>query len=141
MDHVAILSKRLKLLPKILSGEKTIESRWYKFKKTPYNSIKTNDTVYFKNSGEPVSVKARVADVLFFAKLNKKLFDDIIMRYGPKICITSSYWQQVKDKNLCTLIFLKDVKQIQPFNIDKTGFGIMAAWITVDDINNIRRPL
>ena len=59
MDHLAILAKKRNLLPKIISGEKTIESRWYKFKKTPYNNISIGDTVYFKDSGEPANVKAR----------------------------------------------------------------------------------
>lgn len=40
MDHVAILRKDWKLLPKILSGEKTIESRWYQTKRGSYNKIK-----------------------------------------------------------------------------------------------------
>ncbi len=139
MDHVAILAKKRKLLQKILSGEKTIESRWYRFKKTPYNSIVVGDTVYFKDSGEPVSVKARVADVLFFAELNKEIFDDIISKYGPKIGIDSSYWEHIQDKKLCTLIFLKDIEQITPFNIDKTGFGMMAAWLSVDSIDKIKK--
>jgi ASC-1-like (ASCH) protein len=141
MDHVAILSKKLKLLPKILTGEKTIESRWYKYSKPPYKSIKKGDNVYFKNSGDAVSVKARVADVLFFAKLDKETFNHIISEYGSSICINKSFWKNIKHKNLCTLIFLKDVKQITPFNIDKIGYGMMAAWITVDDINSIKRPL
>ena len=141
MDHLAILSKKLKILSKILSGEKTIESRWYKFPKPPYRSVKPNDTVYFKNSGEPVTAQARVKDVMFFAGLDKKRFNDIILKYGSRICIGPEYWDIVKDKNFCTLIFFKDVKQIRPFDIDKTGYGNMAAWITLDSINKIKRRL
>ncbi|MBI1972386.1 ASCH domain-containing protein, partial [Candidatus Woesearchaeota archaeon] len=44
MDHLAILKK--KWLEKILSGEKTIESRWYKQKITPYQKIAKGDTAY-----------------------------------------------------------------------------------------------
>jgi hypothetical protein len=141
MDHVAILSKKLNLLSKILSGEKTIESRWYKFPKTPYMSIAKDDVIYFKESGCPVAARARVADVLFFAELNKKIFDDIISGYGSQICIGAPYWKHVSDKRLCILIFLKDVEQVKHFSIDKTGYGNMAAWITLDNINKIKRPL
>ena len=56
MEHLAILSKHSRLLAKILSREKTIESRWYKFKKTPYKNIAIGDTIYFKESGEPVTL-------------------------------------------------------------------------------------
>ena len=54
MDHVAIMNKSWGLIPKILSGSKTIESRWYKTKRTPWDKIAKGDTVYFKNSGEQV---------------------------------------------------------------------------------------
>jgi len=141
MDHLAILAKKRNLLSKILSGEKTIESRWYKFKKSPYHYISVGDDVYFKDSGNPVTVKANVNKVLFYDNLDKSLFNDILSKYGKQICISDSYWDFVKDKQYVTLIFLKDVTQIKPFDVDKKGFGMMAAWITVDDIQKIRRDL
>ena len=70
MEHIAILSKKRKILDKIISGEKIIESRWYKFKKTPFEVISAGETVYFKESGEPVSAKAKVQKALFFKDLN-----------------------------------------------------------------------
>lgn len=36
------------------------------------------------------------------------------------------------------LIFLKDPTEVEPFSIDKTGYGAMSAWIAVDDISKIR---
>ncbi len=69
MDHVAIMKKSWGLLPKILSGEKKIESRWYKFKRSPWDKINTNDTVYFKDSGDPVLIKAKVSKFLQFLNI------------------------------------------------------------------------
>ena len=66
MEHLAILDQKRKLLGKIISGEKTIESRWYKAKVTPWDRIKAGETVYFKESGEPVRVKATVSEALQF---------------------------------------------------------------------------
>jgi hypothetical protein len=37
------------------------------------------------------------------------------------------------------LIFLSNPVAVVPFDIDKTGFGNMAAWITVEDINKIKK--
>jgi ASC-1-like (ASCH) protein len=48
MDHLAILSKEKNFLGRILSGEKTIESRWYRNRKPPFKTIAPGDTVYFK---------------------------------------------------------------------------------------------
>jgi|SRR3989344_5929949 len=138
MEHVAILSKQSKLLAKILSGEKTIESRWYKFKKTPYENIAVGDTIYFKESGEPVTARARVSKVLFFDGLDECKIKNILKEYGARIGVSMSYAEKVKDKNFCTLMFLEKVERIEPFEINKKGFGLMAAWITVDKIEKIK---
>lgn len=138
MDHLAILSKKGKLLKKIISGEKTIESRWYKFKKTPYQNITTNDIVYFKESGEPVTVKSRVRKVLFFDHLDDYKIKQIFKKYAKQIGVTESYADEIKNKNFCTLVFFEDIQIIDSFNIDKTGFGLMSAWLTLEDIYKIK---
>jgi len=139
MDHLAILAKERKLLDKIISGEKTIESRWYKFKKTPYESIAIGDTIYFKDSGEPVNVKAKVSRILFFEGLNLQKIEEILNRYGEEIGIAVSHAPTLVGKNFCTLMFLDDVKRIEPFEVDKKGYGLMAAWISVKNIDEIRK--
>ena len=138
MEHVAILDKKLNLLQKIVNGEKTIESRWYKFKKIPYQNISINEIVYFKNSGEPVTVKAIVEKVLFFKDLENVKIKEIIKEYGKQIGIDISYSNRLSEKRYCSLIFLKDVLEIKPFEIDKKGYGNMAAWITIDSIDKIK---
>ncbi len=137
MDHLAILNKKLKLLDKIISGEKTIESRWYKSKKTPYNNIKSEDRVYFKESGEPVTVRSKVENALFFESLSKKKIISILEKYGKEICIPVSYSKNLTGKNFCILVFLKDVEKVKPFSIGKKGYGMMAAWITLSSISNV----
>ena len=139
MHHLAILAKPRKLLAKIISGEKTIESRWYQHQKTPYNSISKDDTMYFKDSGEPVTVKATVAAVQFFANLDEQKIKTILQQYGDRICLPVSHAPELVGKKYCTLIFLKEVIEIDPFHIDKSGFGLMAAWITVENIEEIKK--
>ena len=81
MDHIAILKKSWGLLEKVLSGEKTIESRWYKTKHIPWNRIRAGDTLYFQNAGEPVYVKSKVKKVIQIAHLTPEK--------TKKICIKS----------------------------------------------------
>ncbi len=139
MDHLAILSKKRKLLSKVISGEKTVESRWYKFRKTPYRNISEGDAVYFKESGEPVTVKAKASRVLFFDNLNPDKVKGILSNYGRQICVPLSYASELEGKRFCTLVFLDHVEEIAPFKIDKSGYGLMAAWITVEDIGSIKK--
>ena len=67
MEHLAIMRKSWGLTDKILTGQKKIESRWYSVKYKPWDSIKEGETVYFKDSGGPVRIKAEVARVMQFA--------------------------------------------------------------------------
>ena len=140
MDHIAFLKKSWKLKDKILVGEKTIESRWYMSKIAPWNKIHVGETIYFKDSGEPVTVRASVAKFLQFELTQKKVLE-ILKQYGREITISDiqKTYENNKDKKYCILIFLKDVKKIEPFYINKKGFGISCAWITVDDVKRIKR--
>ncbi|MDO8656183.1 MAG: hypothetical protein Q7K45_03015 [Nanoarchaeota archaeon] len=142
MDHLAILDKKRKLLAKIISGEKTIESRWYKSKVTPWDRIKKGEMVYFKESGEPVSVRAKVLEVMQFY-LPRTDIPQLLHKYGKDICFEEKDVLKLvtwcSERKYCILIRLKEVQQIEPFNIDKTGFGNMAAWMTVENINSIKK--
>ena len=139
MEHIAILSKKRKILDKIISGEKTIESRWYKFKKAPFETISAGETVYFKESGEMISAKAKVKKTLFFKDLNLEKIKEILTAHGKDICMNISQAETIKDKKFCTLIFLEDVKKIEPFAINKKGYGVMTAWISLDDVGKIKK--
>lgn len=141
MDHVAILSKKYNFLDKIISGKKTIESRWYVNRIAPWNKIKKRDIVYFKNSGEPIKAKASVKKVLQFDLKNKKI-KDILLEFGKDIGFNpNSYneWIKIyKNKNYCILVFLENPVKIKPFNINKKSYGTSSAWLCVSNINKIR---
>ena len=140
MDHVAIMKPSWKLTSKILSGEKKIESRWYKNRHDPWNKIKEEDTVYFKER-KYIFVKAAVEKVLQFENLNQTKVKEILDQYGKEIGIEKNiglFFNLFKDKKYCILVFLKDTQKIQPFKINKKGFGAMSAWICVENIEKIK---
>jgi len=134
------MNKKWKLIPKILSGQKTIESRWYMTKRSPWNKISANDTVYFKDAGEPVTAYAIVEKVLQFENYSEQELKTILKKYGKQISFSSpeTAFDWCENKKYCILIFLKDPKSIPPFEIDKTGFGNACAWITMKNISHIK---
>lgn len=138
MEHIAILRKGSGFIEKIESCEKTIESRWYKSRKAPYKGIDKGDTIYFKESSRPVSLKADVEKVIFYDDLNTEKIREIIKKYGRYICIDESYMENIIDKRYCTLVFIENIEKTAPFDIDKSGFGNMCAWISISDIDSIR---
>ena len=143
MEHIAIMKKSWGLTKKILTGEKTAESRWYKSKYAPWDKIKPGDTVYFNDSGEPISVRAEVVRVLQFDNLTAGKTEQILSEYGEADLGTSHIMPEIKEyvtgKNYCILVFFNNVVKIEPFDIDKSGFGAMSAWISVDNINQLKR--
>ncbi len=141
MDHVAIMKKSLGFLEKIISGDKTIESRWYATRRTPWNKVKSGEIVFFQNNGGPVTLKTQVSKVLQFENLTPEKIKEILTKYGGQIGLedTEQFFQTVKDKKYCILIFLEDVQPVKPFFINKKGFGMMSAWISVENINSIKQ--
>lgn len=127
------------LIGKIVEGKKTIESRWYKTRRAPWNVVKEGEWIYFKESGGPVMAKAQVESVLKFEGLTIPMAYEIIVKYGEQILIKDKdveKWAQ--GKNYAVLIFLKHPTPIKPFQIDKKGFGNAAAWLTTPSIQAIR---
>ena len=143
MEYLAIMRKSWELTNKILTGQKKIESRWYSVKCKLWDGIKKGDTVYFKDSGEPVRIKAKVSKVRQFADLTPKKVKEILDEYGKDDGIEQEkipeFFERFKNKKYCLLIFLKNQTKIKPFAIDKIGFGTMSAWITVNDISKIKK--
>jgi len=142
MNHIAIMKKSWGLTRKILSGQKTCEERWYKTKRPPFDLVKPGDDIYFKDSGESVSIKAKITKVLQFDNLTPAKSAEIASRYAMADLGTSEIPSAIKDymshKNYCVIVFFDNVERIEPFNVDKIGFGAMAAWLCVNDINTIK---
>lgn len=139
MQHVAIMSKKGGYIEDILSGLKTIESRWYVNRCSPWDKIKKEDVIFFKESGGMVLARAEVKDVLQISGLNKERFEKIVDKYAGGIRMRNRNYEIVKNKRYCILMFLKNVERIEkPFNINKKGFGVSSAWMCVEDINEIK---
>lgn len=143
MDHLAIMNKKKGYLEKVASGEKTIESRWYVNRISPWNKIQKGETVWFKNSGEKVTLKAMVTEVIQFDSLTTKKILEILKTYGKQIGFKKNecknFAENSLNKHYCILVFLKSPELVKPFAICKEGFGTPNAWISVENINNIKK--
>lgn len=142
MDHVAIMKKSWGLTQKILSGQKKIESRWYKSKHSPWGKIEKGDIVYFKDSGKPVSIRVKVEKIITFSDLTAQKVRGILSEYGKDNGIENTkleeFFEVFKNKKHCLLIFLKNPEKVRPFEINKVGFGMMSAWLTLENIDRIK---
>ena len=142
MDHVAIMQKSWGFTEKIATGQKTIESRWYKVKYTSWGRISPDDNIYFKNSGEPVTIQAKISRVINFSDLTPEKVQTILEDYGKEMGIDEpdmpKFLEMFKHKKYCILIYLKDAQQILPFEINKQGLGARSSWISVESIAKMK---
>ena len=128
MKHIAIL--RQPFFDMVLSGEKTIESRWAMHKVAPYGKIKSGDKILLKETGKDVTAVAVARRVEFF-ELTPSLVDEIRVQYGKEIG-TDKFedWQATRQKKYCTLIWLKNVRKVEPIKVKRSNG---AGWIIYDD--------
>ena len=142
MDHVVIMKKSWDLIPRILDGKKVVESRWYKTRRKPWNKVQKGDNLYFKNSGESVFLRTRVTKVVQYQVDNDKHAINIMKRYAKEDLgsknIPKEVLKYITNKKYAIFVFFDNVKKVKPFNIDKKGFGVQSAWLTVEDINKIK---
>jgi len=101
--------------------------------------ISIGDIIYFKESGCSVSAKAIVENIVTYEGLTPQKIIEIIKKYGSQIGIDLNFVEEIKDKKFCILIFLVNPQKIEPFEINKKGYGLMNAWITVENINKLKK--
>ena len=126
MKHIAIF--RQPFFDMILRGSKTIESRWSLKKIAPYQKVKKGDVILLKQSGKMVTATAKVKDVKYF-ELTPSIADYINEQWGKQIGIEYfDNWEAFRRKKYCTLIWLEEVKCVEPFEVKKSnGSG----WLVV----------
>ena len=138
MEHIAIMKKEWNLTPKIIDGKKTVEARWYKSKVAPWNKIKSGETIYFKDSGSFVTVKAAVTKVEQYEIKNNAQATGLMKKYALEDLgaakLSNFIKNYIKDKKYAIFIYFDKVEKITPFDIDKTGFGMQCAWIVVNSV-------
>ncbi len=106
MKHLAIF--RGEAGEAILSGKKTIESRFSRVKNPPFGVISGGDLVYIKPSGKDIIGQFRVKKVFFFDGLDASDLSDLRKRYEKELVVGEDYWEKHKNARFATLIFIGD---------------------------------
>lgn len=126
MNHLAVFHKEP--LNAILSGKKTIESRFTKVKCLPFGRVVKGDRILLKQSAGPVKGEAIVRNVMYFENLSPKKVLDLFKKY-PTILAGKEFIKLKKCSKYATLIFLKDVKKVTPYRVEKKD---RRPWVILD---------
>lgn len=129
MKHLAIFTKGVG--EKILSGEKTIESRFSRKKNPPFGVISSGDLVYIKPSGEDIIGQFRVQKVFFFDGLTQNDLNDLQKRYDNQLATDKNYWESKKNAKFGTLIFIGNSSRFitSPVKFPKKD---LRGWVVLD---------
>ena len=129
--HLAIL--RRPYLNAILKGLKTVESRFSKTQRYASIEISAGDTIFLKASSGPVCATATVSKVKYFRNIQPQDVLQIKGQYNPQIGADEQYWQNRMDSRFGFLVWLKEVKSIEPVRICKKDWR---AWVVLTNREN-----
>jgi ASC-1-like (ASCH) protein len=130
-NHLVILKKPY--LDAILTGRKKIESRFTKMKHHGFGRVLAGDKLFLKESSGPVCATAKVKSVRNFDNLTPKQIIEIKQRYNHYIIGGDEYWQSKSNCRFGFLVWLEDVRPIEPVRINKKDWR---AWVVLTEKEN-----
>jgi len=129
--HLVILKKPY--LDAILAGTKRIESRFTKTRRYNFRRVLLGDKLFLKVSSGPVCAIATVAAIKNFDNLTTKQILELKQRYNHYICGSEKYWHSKMNCKFGFLVWLKDVRAIEPVRIRKKDWR---AWVVLTEKEN-----
>jgi len=139
MDYVVYLDYKDKELVKLKSGQKTMIIRGAMGRKLPYGKVNIGDFLYFiENKGDGlVKARATVWEVYNSEQLTKENSLKLIENNQNKLLLDNGLLKRFGGKRYLVLISIKDFREIENFKIDKTKYGNMDDWLSVESIDNV----
>lgn len=139
MDHVVYLDAQANELENLLAGNKTMIVRGATGRKLPHGRVHAGDMLYFINNNAEgtVRAKAEVKSAFHSEKMNEEESRTLVEKNQSKLRLTDKQMKRWAGKRYIVLIEVADVREIQPFAIDKSNYGNMDDWLPVEKINSV----
>jgi hypothetical protein len=140
LDHVVYLDAAANELGNLLSREKTMIIRGAAGRKLPHGRVDLGDTLYFINNNAEglIRAKANVDSVLNSEKLSPAESEALVKAHQDKLQLTKKQTDRWAGKRYLVLVEVRSVEEIEPFGIDKSGYGNMDDWLPVGEIGKVR---
>ena len=140
MDHVVYLDAKSKELENLVMGQKSMIIRGAAGRKIPHGKVNEGDVLYFINNNGEGKVKARgvVSSVLNSEKLSVEESFETIIRHQDKLQLPDRQFEKWAGKRYLVLVGIDEIKEIEPFRIDKSQFTNMDDWLPVGTIDKCK---
>lgn len=127
--HLAILQQPY--IDLILSGQKTIESRFSLNKILPYGAVKSGDVILMKESGGKVLGEFCVEKVDFYKNLTPQAAMQLMRRFKAQLCLDDDFIQRKQNSRFATLMHItKSVRYPEPYDYPKRD---MRGWVILKE--------
>jgi len=130
-SHLVILKKVY--LDKILDGTKPVELRLTKTAVPPFGSIAIGDRLFLKQSSGPVCAVAQVSSFQELRDLTPAKISQLKAVYNHLVGGADDYWKLKSDSKFAVLVWLKNVRTINPVRIYKKDWR---AWVILTEKEN-----
>jgi hypothetical protein len=140
MDHVVYLDFKANELGRLTEKSKTMIIRGATGKKLPYGRVSVGDVLYFvENNGDGlVRAKATVESVFNSEKMSDEESNKLVQDSQGRLNLTDKQYERWAGKRYIVLIGVKDFERIEPFKIDRSGYGNMDDWLPVEKIEGVQ---
>jgi hypothetical protein len=140
MDHIVYVDAKASELEKLLDGTKTTIIRGAAGRKMPYGRVNPGDVLYLINNNAEglIRAKAKVKNVFNSEKMTKEDSVQLVSDNQEKLQLTPHQKKRWAGKRYLVLIEVSEVSEIEPFSIDKSGYGNMDDWLPVENIRQVK---
>lgn len=140
MHHVVYVDAKANELANLLSGRKTMIIRGAAGRKMPHGRVFENDVLFLiENDGSGlVKARGKVSSVYHSEKMTKEQSSALVQENQDKLQLTEAQFKRWVGKRYLVLIEIADVKEVEPFRIDRSAYGNMDDWLPVEDIESVR---
>jgi len=126
--HLVILEKRY--LEAILAGRKRMESRFSRTKRSCFGQVAAGDRLFLKEISGPVRAVATAGAVKNFEGLTPEKITELKERYNEGIGAGERYWRSKADCRFGFLVWLEEVKAIEPVRVAKRDWR---GWVVLTE--------
>ncbi len=110
--------------------------------KMPYGRVSSGDVLYFMENDSSGKVRATgvVEQVLNSEKMTTEESESLVEQHQHALQLTPAQLKRWAGKRYLVLITVSDVRQMDPFTVDRSDYGNMDDWLPVGDIQMVRLP-
>lgn len=112
----------------VLSGAKTIESRFSTRRCAPFRRVEVGDIMLLKGASGPVKGICEIAMAWYF-DLRETSIDRVRDRFSSEICADDDFWHARRDAEFATLLKVRSVRELAPLHCpkrDRRGWVVLS---------------